>query len=294
MVEIKIKNDGKKNNLIYDLSEYSIECFCEKGSKDRKDSFILKRKKCDEIMKIFTGDITDIIQCKKNGYNYFVVIEYPNTRCDKCNISCYKDDGSELSCIFSKDCRECKQITNSSFLLEFDVSFSKELNLIESEYALYNIDTYRCGFSQVYSDSNISNRLNEVIDDKVLFVKENLCSKNGKRGHKAEDTIIYGIDPKTFDAKTKIWSDLQQRYIDILSEEEIKEKEAKYVAKDMDPNSIFYRVYRGKTLGDKTIGLEIQLPLEEIAIMMQKNTPNIFVSDTCGEINKEFVKGFKN
>ena len=35
-----------------------------------------------------------------------------------------------------------------------------------------------------------------------------------------EDTIIYGINPETFEVKTPIWSEMQQRYIPVYTKKQ--------------------------------------------------------------------------
>lgn len=265
--------------LDYDENEYSIEHFCEYDNGiSRKDSFIIKRLKDDKVLRIVSGFVSEIVQCKVNDDNYFVILTHGGPVNKRSHISCYRDEEKDLSKVFSYDCEHCSRLYNNTF----------ELYLGSNNSALYNIEKLKQGFSKIHCDSLSSfNEIKEIYGEDILFVeKEFHVSAIGPS--EAHDTITYGLDPNTLEIKTPIWSDNQQRYIKVLSEEEIKEKEAKYG----DQVNLEF-LYSGDSLEAKTIGWEIEIPLQKIAFMMDTG-PSIRTPDGNYEINKEFVKGFKN
>ncbi len=77
---------------------------------------------------------------------------------------------------------------------------------------LYNLDQQSKCFNKVYVDKEV----NKILRAPTVLVSERVQSDLGN----LEDTIIYGINPETFEVKTPIWSEMQQRYIPVYTKKQ--------------------------------------------------------------------------
>ena len=291
-MEKKIKIGNRKyTNLEYDENEYEIEYFGKEidvsepweGRRFIKENyFILKDVKENKIINVFTGNISDIIQFKKDENNYFVVVSYPDKESSRSLITTYIDEGFDMPVVFKKEIMECNRVSNHTF----------SLILEGNDYALYNGEKFKKDFHNVCDYPFDYEKIKDVYGEDVLFVEEKLRPRFVLDGADVDDIITYGVDVDTLEIKTPIWSEIQQRYIKLLSEEEIEKREENYRKKNINAKA----VYKSDSIGDKTIGLEVQLPLEEISLMMGRRPSIGAYVDGFGDKNKnrEFVKGFKN
>ena len=101
-----------------------------------------------------------------------------------------------------------------------------------------------------------------------------------KSSKKAIDRITYGIDVNTFEATTPIYSELEQRFINVYSEEEMTKLEKK--AGIMNP-------YGRGELTRRTINYEIMRYLDIIAYYFDKDESMY----KYGTPNDEFLLKFK-
>ena len=288
--KIEIGN-RKYTNLEYDENEYEIEYFGKEidvsepweGRRFIKENyFIVKNVEENEIINLFTGDISDIIQFKRDENNYFVVVSYPENEMSNGLITTYIDEGFDMPRIFQKEIMQCTRVSDHTFFLQLE----------GIDFALYNGEKFKKGFRTICACPSDYEKIKDVYGEDVLFVEEKLRPRYVLDGAAVDDTITYGVDVDTLEIKTPIYSDTQQRYIKLLSEEEIEKREDNYYEKLINPKA----VYKGDSIGDKTIGLEVQLPLEIVSLMMGRRLSIGDYVDGFGdkEKNKEFVKGFKN
>ncbi len=287
--KIEIGN-RKYTNLEYDENEYEIEYFGKEidvskpweGRRFIKENyFIVKNVEENEIINVFTGDISDIIQYKDNDNNYFVVVSYPDKESSRSLITTYIDEGFDMPVVFKKEIMECNRVSNHTF----------SLILEGNDYALYNGEKFKKDFHNVCDYPFDYEKIKNLYGEDVLFVEEKLRPRFVLDGADVDDIITYGVDVDTLEIKTPIWSEIQQRYIKLLSEEEIEKREENYRKKNINAKA----AYKSDSIGDKTIGLEVQLPLEEISLMMGRRLSIGAYVDGFGdkEKNKEFVKGFR-
>ena len=254
-------------DLEYDEDKYLIDSYSDHAIGERKDNYFVKRLSDNKTIGVFSGSITDIIQKD----NIFIVASYEaSLKGQGCQVTYYSEEGKDsLTRLFSYSCRGYRKVSDKTIYLEKD-----------------NYNGYLCndkGLSNYFSRIYIEEGINELLGDNVVLVSEDRYARSDKS---IKDTITYGINPDTFEIKTPIWSDREERYIDILSEEECLKKEEEIAKKGRYPAS------STTSLGYKTIELEIQNTLDEIALT-RKHGPSVYMPGTSG-INKEFVKGFKN
>lgn len=265
MVEdIICRKDGCTIDLKYDKEKYSIEY-----SKS-KNKIILRRLLDNQVLEIFSDKIGFIVQCNIEGQTNFLVTDYSEV--DKNGLlkfkhytaSNYSDslelkDSFDCTCIDLSDCR----ITDSSYLVEQDGYTA----------CIYNLKQKSRRFENVYNDSEIK----KIFNDNTLLVLEKV-----RADYRSDinDTLTYGINPETLDIATPIWSELQQRYINIYDQEQL-DREGVFLSNMEDlRRRVFY--------------FEVKRYLNEIA--KQLDAPQeVYINDGCDrKINKEFVRSFIN
>ena len=254
-------------DLEYDEDKYLIDSYSDHAIGERKDNYFIKRLSDNKTIGVFSGSITDIIQKD----NIFIVASYEAAlKGQGCQVTYYSDEGNKnLTRLFSYSCRGYRKVSDKTIYLEKD-----------------NYNGYLCndkGLSNYLSRIYIEEGINELLGNNVVLVSEERYAR-GDRSIK--DTITYGIDPNTFEIKTPIWSDRKEDYIGILTKEECLKKEEELARKGRYSSSSF------TSLGYKTIELEVQNALDEIALN-KKHGPSVYIPGTSS-VNKEFVKGFKN
>lgn len=192
-------------SLEYDDKEYEIEYVPEGkvSSLNKNKLFILRRKGGNKIIKVFTGNISFIVQCRDQDNNHFLVGSSSNTMMGiKGNITHYIDNlDDELIRITDLSCNDVSlnnvRMKDNVFLI-YEKGYSGYL---------YNLKESSKRYSRVYDDEVVKS----IMGDNILLVSE---ERNSRYDKDLKDEITYGIDIDTFDIKTPIYSKLQQRYID--------------------------------------------------------------------------------
>ena len=241
----KIKNG---TILLYDEKEYEIEEIPSSllWFKEVRNVFKLKRVSDGVVLQTFIGNFSKIIEIKKDECNHFLSIDNDYKKCIVKHEKDLRKDWLELVGIYN--CNSCTQIYDDLFYLDMG----------EDNIHLYNLRELSKPFSEIYTDKDIC----ELMGKNVILVSEKKKSEYDKN---VIDTITYGINPNTYEIVTPIWSDLQQRNINIQN--------------------------ASNQLKDEIIKKEIQAPLDDKAKNMKSG---LSVYTSTGEINKEFVKRFKN
>ena len=265
-VEIKIDEDNIIQ-LVYDDTLYEIEYNSEdinpKYNNSITCSFYLRRLSDGKVIKKFFGrDNKSIIQCG----DHFAVIKKKD---HGYRLTNYSDNGGEkLEKIEYNEANCCRHIRDDIFFLGAD----NDRGLVYKVNNPYKMSKI---YSKVYTDDSIY----EIMHDDTVLVSEEKFSKHDRE---MKDTITYGIDPVTYEIKTPIWSDLQQRYIPIMSLEECLKKEKEINKGD---TSIII-----DSLANRTIEIEVQHALDVIALMLKKYDAHL--NGALSEADKKFVKGF--
>lgn len=258
MVEKRILTSTRTGftDLKYDASTFEIEYI------DEIKTFLLRRLTDGEILNIF-GDISFIVQHEEKTRTSFVVSEYDSKR--KCCIlnhyiynrkgEFYKRMSLKSSSLYLSECA----VSKNSY--RFDYPNAKK--------AIYNLCLTSRPFSEIYMDDKI----------KALLGKNILIVSEEKENDIVKDTITYGINPDTLEVVTPIWSELQQRYIDVYTDEQIAEinlEDIKWKLKYTDNGTI-------------TIYMEVERYLQELACHLPQ-PKKIYTENK--KIDKEFVKSF--
>ena len=254
-------------DLEYDENKYLIDYYSDHSDGKRKDNYYIKRLSDNKTIGVFSGTILDINQKD----NIFLVASYDTSlKGQGCQVNYYSDGGKEkLERLSSYSCRGYRKVSNKTVYLEKD-----------------NYNGFLCndkGLSNYLSKVYVEEGISELLSNDVVLVSEERYARSDRS---IKDTITYGIDPDTFEIKTPIWSDRKEDYIRILTEEECLKREEEL------SNRGKYFTSNNMSLGYKTIELEIQSALDEIALR-KKHGPSVYIPGT-NSINKEFVKGFRN
>lgn len=246
----------------YDKDSYSVEHVNDSGM------IILRRLKDNFVVKIFKDSINYLFQYNDGEKVHFVIEDYSNCMDDSNEnprFMHFVDRGtSSLELVKSFD-------GNGSSLDK--VHFGDCSFIVDSEgYGgyIYNLNERSEYFNHIYCDKNVR----EYFGKDVILVSKT-CSESPNRD--IEDRITYGIDAKTFDIVTPIWSELQQRLIPVYTEEEMNEILNKLHA------------YSNYTPSKFTIWYEVSRYLALLGKYFEK-TDRVLSYD--GTLNDEFVKKF--
>lgn len=197
--------------LEYDETEYEIE------ELHHQRKFILKRVKDGQILHVFEDNLAFIIEeAKENNQNPDNFIVSQTDKNNKSEILHYEAYGYKNKLLLKKS------IPVSNLKYE-GIRIKKGLYVIDDSYyssthLLYNLKDIKT-VKESYVYPNFSKSVSKILGDNVIMVRDVIGPVRG-----VSDTITYGIDSKTFSIVTPIWSDLQQRFINILTEEDIKNK----------------------------------------------------------------------
>lgn len=270
--DIICKEDRCTIDLKYDKEKYNIEYV------KNKNMIILRRLLDNQVLEIFSDNIGFIVQCNIEGQPNFLVTDYsevdkngrPLLKFKHYIASKYSDslelkDSFDCTHKYLSDCR----VTDSSYLVEQDGYITR----------IYNLKQKSKRFEKVYNDSEIK----KIFNNNSILVSEKLhaaCRWN------INDTLTYGINPETFEITTPIWSELQQRYIDVYTQEQVDELYEKLIKNGL--------ILNRENLDEITIYFEAERYLNEIA--KQLDAPQeVYINDGCDrKINKEFVRSFIN
>lgn len=192
--------------LEYNENEYEIE------ELHYQRKWILKRIKDEQILHVFEGNIAFIIEEPKEvptePDNFMISLTDKSNESELLHYEAYAYKNKLLlkkSIPVSN--LKYKGIRIKERLYAFDDSKYNDTHL------LYNLKDLK-GVKEVYVYPKFSKSISKILGDNVIMVRDIIGPIRG-----ITDTITYGIDAKTFNIVTPIWSDLQQRFIDILTED---------------------------------------------------------------------------
>lgn len=244
----------------YDEERFDVEYVAH------KNMLVLRRLEDNKVLEIFSDEIGFLIQAEKDEETHFILTDYSEVEeNEKPKFKHYIAGKNEL---VLKNEFECDSIWLSELYIA-DNSFLVEDN--SNGCFIYNLNEKSKKFKKVYNDDNVK----KIIGENVLLVSE---ERKFIFDSSINDTITYGIDPKTFEIVTPIWSDLQQRYINIYTEQQLNEKR-------IIPN--------GASLSEMTISFEIDKYLNKLSYYFEK-PKNVYLDFNSNKVNEEFVKTFKN
>lgn len=150
----------------------------------------------------FNGKIGSIIQINDDTTIHFIITEnyYPHWNHCSFNHYIYMSENKKLKLCFSRD-------TDIYRYDDIYVSLKAYILKEKDDYFLYNLDSLSKRFDKIYNEEDIKTS----IDDNVVMTSEVRTSSDKT----IEDRIVYGIDKNDYSIKTPIWSNLQQRFIDM-------------------------------------------------------------------------------
>lgn len=265
------KDDNSTIDLKYDQEKYSIEYV------KNKNLIILRRLSDNQIIEVFSDKIGFIVQCNIGKQTNFLVTDYSeeNKRGDELLKFKHYTDSDYFDSLQLKNTFDCTnahlstcRITDTSYLVE-QLGYTS---------CIYNLEQKSKIFKRVYNNQKVK----EIFNDNTLLVSEEVSAMFR---HDINDTITYGINPKTFEITTPIWSELQQRYISVYTQEQVKELQEKLLKKGLFSHD--------ENLDEITIYFEVERYLNEIA--EQFDRPQSVYTDTMEtKVNEGFVKRFVN
>lgn len=262
---------GKPIYLEYNDSKYEIEDATNVGY------ILIKSKKDNSTIEIFDASLTESIieseefyrSYENEKYSNFAVKTYDKNT-DTYYLNHYIDekdvDGlwKDRDYVIPKKYGFNERIGNHTYLIETKGGIS-----------LFNLTKTSRPFKEIYLNQEDRNKIKEALGKDTIMVTEEL-----KSSKKAIDRITYGIDVNTFEATTPIYSELEQRFINVYSEEEMTKLEKK--AGIMNP-------YGRGELTRRTINYEIMRYLDIIAYYFDKDESMY----KYGAPNDEFLLKFK-
>lgn len=264
--ELIKKNDGNTIDLKYDKKKYNIEYV------KNNNMIILRRLSDNKTLEIFSDKIGFIVQCDLRGNTNFLMTDYSEEDKNVNTLLKFKHytDRNYLDSLLLEKTFDCScaalsvsRITDSSYLVE------------QSGYTgcIYNLNQKSKRFKWIYNDQKVK----DFFNDNTLLVSEEISAFFR---HDVNDTLTYGINPETFKITTPIWSELQQRYISIYTQEQAK--------KLMETKGLFLNL---ENLDEITIYFEVKKYLNEIAKQFDR-PQSVYIDAMNSEINEKFVKKF--
>lgn len=264
MLETTIKTARRTVTIKIDPNRYEIEYV------ESEECFILRRLEDGKVLKIFSDNIGFLVQHDEKDSTSFVVSEYDEQE-KSIMIRHYKSDEYE-------DFSLCANLRSYSW--KFDncfISGNSYVGMVNRNRGyIYNLSVGRTNsnFDKIYFDDKIR----RLFGDNTVLVTMTIGDSTIVR-----DTITYGINPETFAIVTPIWSELQQRYINVCTKEELEE-----INRKLKKGNLNYQNY---SLGELTIYLEIERYLEELTHYLQ-HPKSVYRDVFEEEIDEEFVKSF--
>lgn len=272
MEKIKFKkgNNYCDIDIEYDEKRYNVEYVQEEGV------ILLRRLSDNKVIKIFSDNIGFLVQVDKDNKTHFLV-------------SNYKTDNEEIKL---KHYIDYKYDNKLKLVKEFDNSYVSlsEIRLSDSSFiieknhysaSIYNLENRSRRFDRIYNDEKVRTLFN-ASDNTIMVSRLETADFN----HKINDMLTFGINPETYEITTPIWSEDQQRFISIYTEEQLDEIEKILLAK-------------GKFLNRKISAAEITIALEithylNIRDQYTDKPKSIYVDGQTidKKINEEFVRSF--
>lgn len=276
-----IRTEYRTISLEYDEEKYKIQYA------PSIENIIIKRIKDDKVIGVFDAKNTGfIIQSEIDGYNTFEVSVYSEED-EQAYLYHYYDDLKDKGLVGGNPF--VSYISKNAILSmsQNDVQIDENLYLIyitmgKKGYALYNGRNISQGYNKIYLKKEDREKAEKSLGKNVIMVSQKFKLDN------AEDTILYGIDIETFEAVTPIWSELQQRFINVPSTSELNDLQERTVGLRWDDSN--------ETKTERTIEYEIFHPLVMVnKYLDRKDEDPMIRKDTYhrGEPNEEFIMKFK-
>ena len=257
----------KVDNKIFEYNEDKYEIDYSKNQ-----GIIILRKRCsNEILKVFDNNTTFILEYDNNSITNFLVGEKLNKFNNEGKLYHYIEENNKLftfliSKLDTTILDKCR-ITDNTFI-------TKEGHC-ENKYALYNIEK---GILRTFNSFIKNDEINELVRNNKLFIKE-VRNPDKKNNTGYSDTLTYLIDTDNFEVCSKIWSNLEQRFIRIYTKEEAIEEYSK-AGININLNKNLEELTKELEIDNYIKKLNNYLELQDI----QKNK----------NVNKEFILKFIN
>ncbi len=266
-----IEIDGRTIDLEYDEKHYSIDHFIDKDN----TYVIIKDIVSNKIVKVFKEPVSFIVQVidEKQFESHFIVgicNEF-----DNCELRDYAEDSIDWPLHLMRE-------------YEIDDPNLSEVRLSEKSFKvnqggdrIFTVGNRLLSdnYERIYNDKKVENVVGNnfvLVDQKLRIDKTNL-----------EDMITYGIDPDTRKINTPIWSRLQNRLINIYSEEEIKKLKE---SKEEWNSTEFSALYLDDDKAKATMYFEVYSYLQKLS-ESTKPVDKVYL-DSTGKVNKKFVNKF--
>lgn len=227
----------------------------------------------NKILEIFDERIGFIIQVNAYDKVNIIVTDYSDE--NKIYFKHYKL-GFELKLIKKFECDsasiQSSRILDNSFIVEQE-GYSG---------TVYCLNGNQKRFDYIYR----SEQNNNIFGNKILIGSQIIkpCYN-----HSITDKITYGIDPESFNIVTVIWSELQQRSIEVKNHTKEVAEAIKWREKINERRHYLFPSEDRYMLEEATIDLEVRQNLEKLALYLDK-TEKINFDDDEPEINSNFVK----
>lgn len=194
--------------VVYDKDSYSVEHVNDSGM------VILRRLKDNRVVRIFRDSINYLFQYYDGEVAHFVVGDYSD---------CLNDSNASPSIMHFVD----RGTSSLDFIKSFkgDGSSFNKIHFGDCSFVVdtngyggyvYNLKDKSPYYDHIYCDSEVK----KYFGNDIILVSKR-CSVYPN--YDLKDNITFGIDSRTFDIVTPIWSELQQRLIPVYSKEEMDE-----------------------------------------------------------------------
>lgn len=268
---MKVEINKGYNNYVLEIDDslYDIK-YCKFDKSFvlmTKDGVVLKTfpRTIGFIKQVNIGDTTYFISSNKvivdNLYKHDVLEQYEVIKGDTPSL--------KVSDSFILDTTDYSKVVlgSCSFLIKNDKT---------NEKCIYSVDD--CRVSKPYQRVIVDERFKSIIGSNVI-VEDLVTLKNHGDIPVVFDIITYGINPDTLKIVSKIYSQQQNRYIDILTEEEINNKQDSIKQSSKSTLTREYLEDNNDRAGSLTILLEIIKPLQDKVTENKEIYDNKEVSD---------------
>lgn len=273
MKKQSVRINNREIELQYDKSEYSIDV-------SEKDEIIsLRRKKDDKVLKVFTDPISFLVQIGKECPSFVVVTWDEKKQPKLTHFVDYesrnyleKENEFDVNTVLLEEIR----LTERSFIVNQNNAGGKI-------FTVGNGSTY---YDRIYKDR----RINDIIGKNIVMVDE---VKSGEKNKEIEDTLTYGINPDTKEIVTPIWSRLQNRLINLFTNDDIERIRNNRNSMNLDYCDYIYlnNADNSYGLGEATMHFEVDRYIELLENHIEKSD-SIYEDDFDSRINENFVNKF--
>lgn len=274
--EVIVKDKGGKIELKYDKERYSINYIKE------SNNVVLSRLSNQKVLAVFSDKIGFIVQVNVASTPNFLVSDYSNF--DKFDIS------KPIKLEHYEDLDDGRLFGNPGFVsiktLNIDSATLEGCRITERAYLvngskqIYNIAKFKNRLSKPFEEIYIDEKVRAYLgDDTVLVTDFVYPNKHADNRLGLHDALTYGINLKTFEITTPIWSELQQRYIEVYTREKINK---------MTPHLGDWAINNDQC-GESTIEFEVLSYLN--GLVRQMDCSHRVYSD-FDTVNEEFVRSF--